>query len=102
MSLTKINIITIFLVILCNIALGQFTQIEKLDSFKRQMNLVKEDSLRELMMSDIAWNYHIWNPDSGVVYGQKALALATQIRFPRGEARAETKGCEGAVFTILL
>jgi two-component system, NtrC family, sensor kinase len=76
------------LALACSMGFGQFTTLEKLDSFKRQLNLVKEDSTRVLMMSDLTWHYHIWNPDSGIVYGQKALALAKQIKFPRGEARA--------------
>jgi hypothetical protein len=67
---------------------AQFTQIEKIDSFKHQLTQENEDSNRVLMMSYLAWQYCIWNPDSGAVYGQKALALSKQIKFPRGEARA--------------
>jgi signal transduction histidine kinase len=84
----KTFIFTILLAVSCSMGYSQFTQIEKLDSFKRQLSLVKEDSARVLMMSDLTWHYHIWNPDSGIVYGQKAIALAKQINFPRGEARA--------------
>ena len=40
------------------------------------------------MMAYLSLHYGIWNPDSGAVYGQKALALAKQIKFKRGEARA--------------
>jgi two-component system, NtrC family, sensor kinase len=84
----KTFIFTFHLALACCLSFGQFTQIEKLDSFKHQLTLEKEDTNRVLMMSYLAWHYSIWNPDSGIVYGQKALALAKQIKFPRGEARA--------------
>jgi two-component system, NtrC family, sensor kinase len=72
----------------CSACIGQFATIEKLDSFKRQLNLAKEDTSRVLMMSYLSLHYGIWNRDSAEVYGMKALALAKQINYPRGEARA--------------
>jgi two-component system, NtrC family, sensor kinase len=84
----KFFIFTVSFCITCSVSFGQFLRIEDLESFKRQSNLAKEDTTKVLMMAELTWNYHIWNTDSGLVYGQKALSLAKQIKFPRGEARA--------------
>ena len=40
------------------------------------------------MMAYLSLHYGIWNADSSIVYGQKALALAKQIKYTKGEIRA--------------
>ena len=81
-------ILTIMLNHACIIVFSQFARLEEFNNYKQQLSLVKEDSSRVLMMSYLSLHYGIWNPDSGAVYGQKALILAKQIKFRRGEARA--------------
>jgi hypothetical protein len=84
----KILIFTVFFGFTSGVSFGQFLRIEDLESFKRQSNLAKEDTTKVLMMAALTWNYHIWDTDSGLVYGQKALSPTKQINFPRGEATA--------------
>ena len=81
-------ILTIMLNHACIIVFSQFARLEEFNNYKQQLSLVKEDSSRVLMMSYLSLHYGIWNPDSGAVYGQKALILAKQIKFRRGEAIA--------------
>ena len=52
------------------------------------LDTARQDTTRVLLIAELA-NYYkfIW-PDSALFYGYKALALARQIKFPKGEVEA--------------
>jgi signal transduction histidine kinase len=53
---------------------------------KSQLGTIREDSSKALLLSEIAYNYAFFQVDSGIEYAQKAIALAKQIQFKKGEA----------------
>ncbi len=59
-----------------------------LDSLKRQLTLVRQDTGRVLIMTELCLRYRTRKPDSALFFGEKALKLAQQIHFPPGEIRA--------------
>jgi two-component system, NtrC family, sensor kinase len=80
-------IVLFFSTILCVYGLAQ----NKLtDSLHNLLLTTKEDTSRVLTTIDLGLQYRNTNPDSCVFYCEKALALAKQIRFKRGEAYAIT------------
>jgi two-component system NtrC family sensor kinase len=58
------------------------------EELKRQLAASHDDTARVLLMADLGLQFKNTNPDSTVYYGQKALTLAEQIKFLRGEAHA--------------
>ncbi len=60
------------------------------DSLHNLLAIAKEDTIRVLTTIDLGLQYRNTNPDSSIFYCEKALALAKQIRFKRGEAYAIT------------
>jgi two-component system, NtrC family, sensor kinase len=61
------------------------------DSLLHQLAGVKNDTSRVLIMSDLCYFHRYTNIDSSMFYGNKAVALAQQIKFLRGEADALNK-----------
>jgi two-component system NtrC family sensor kinase len=59
-----------------------------IDSLKRQLTIAKHDTSRVLIMAQLCNIYRVPQPDSALVFGQQALTLAQQIKFPKGEIRA--------------
>ena len=70
-----------------------------IDNLTHQLNISKDDTSRVLIMADFCNEYGNTNPDSAMIYGIKALALARQIKFLRGEAR--TLHSLGVLYRIL-
>ena len=58
------------------------------DSILRKLDTTRQDTNRVLLMVDLANHYTNISPDSAFFYGYKALALARQINFPKGEVGA--------------
>jgi tetratricopeptide (TPR) repeat protein len=58
------------------------------ESSKRQLTIAKHDTSRVLIMAQLCNSYRVPQPDSALVFGQQALTLAQQIKFPKGEIRA--------------
>src|SRR5437867_2577594 len=58
------------------------------ESILRKLDTTRQDSNRVLLMVDLANHYTNISPDSAFFYGYKALALARQINFPKGEVGA--------------
>ena len=52
------------------------------------LRLAQEDTTRVLNIAELGLQFRNSNPDSSIIYGQKALALAKQIKFQKGEALA--------------
>jgi signal transduction histidine kinase len=57
-------------------------------SILRKLDTARQDTNRVLLMVDLANHYTNISPDSAFFYGYKALALARQINFPKGEVGA--------------
>jgi tetratricopeptide (TPR) repeat protein len=81
-------ILSISFFIICYIG---FAQNKYTDSLLLRLSLSKEDTSRVLTMADLGYFYRYTNIDSAMFYGNKALALAQQIKFLRGEADALNK-----------
>ncbi len=60
------------------------------DSLKQLLAITKVDSSRVIVLTNLGLQYRNTNPDSSVYFSEKALALAQQIKFKRGEAFALT------------
>jgi two-component system NtrC family sensor kinase len=67
------------------------------DSLKNELSIATNDTSRTMLMAELC-QYYKWNkPDSALYYGNKAVALARRINFPKAELRA----LEGIVLTHL-
>ncbi len=58
------------------------------DSLKHQLRMAKHDTDRVLLMTDIAFNDFVSNPQGSKLYAQKALDFSNRIKFSKGEAKA--------------
>ena len=67
-----------------------FAQNKLTDSLHNLLAIAKEDTSRVLTTIDLGLQYRNTNPDSCIYYCEKALTLAKQIRFKRGEVYALT------------
>ena len=76
-----------FLAIFCK---QVFAQNKLTDSLHNLLASAKEDTSRVLTTIDLGLQYRNTNPDSSIYYCEKALALAKQINFKRGQAYAIT------------
>jgi len=78
------------LLVICFIMSGiiSFSQNKITDSLTLQLTTVRHDTDRVSIMSALSLSYRLMKPDSSMNYGLKALALAKQISYPRGEANA--------------
>ena len=69
--------------------IGKQLQYTNFDIYKSLLfNFNQPDTVRALTMSQICNLYTNNNSDSALFYGQKALDLSRQIKFPKGEANA--------------
>jgi two-component system NtrC family sensor kinase len=59
-----------------------------IENLTHQLAIAKQDTSRVLIMGEFCFLYNFSNSDSAVIYGQKELNLAQQIKFLRGEAGA--------------
>ncbi|MEO5581140.1 MAG: two-component sensor histidine kinase, partial [Saprospiraceae bacterium] len=82
----KIFVLTFCLALAWNIGYTQEDQI--IDSLKHELFIATADSTRVMIMASMSNRYIFSNSDSTLMYGQRALNLAQQIKFLKGEARA--------------
>ena len=68
-----------------------FAQNKFIDNLAKSLAIAKEDTSRVLILSDLCFYYRNTNVDSSIVYGNKALTLAQEIKFVRGEADVLSK-----------
>src|ERR1041385_8911439 len=64
-----------------------FGQDKRIDSIRQQLSAAKDDTSRVLIMADLSFAFGFQNPDSALLYGDKAIRLAKQVHFTRGEIR---------------
>jgi two-component system NtrC family sensor kinase len=65
-----------------------FTQDKRLDSLKHELAISRPDTNKVLILVLLTTGYKYSIPDSAFFYGQQALELARQIKFPKGEVQA--------------
>ena len=58
------------------------------ENILHDLDTARQVTSRVLATAELANYYKFYLPDSALFYGYKALALARQIKFPKGEARA--------------
>ena len=69
--------------------IGKQLQYTNADIYKRLLFYFnQQDTVRVLTMAQICNLYSATNSDSALFYGQKALDLSRQIKYPKGEANA--------------
>lgn len=61
-----------------------------LDSLKREIASIQEDTARVMLLNRISFEYSSVSPYDGIQYGVEALMLAQQKKYKRGEARANS------------
>ena len=65
-----------------------FAQDKKPDSLKHELAISRPDTNRVWVLVQLINLYKFDIPDSAFFYGQQALELARQIKFPKGEAQS--------------
>lgn len=65
-----------------------FGQTKLTDSLKHQLTITDQDTNRVLLLSELCLQYRLSMPDSAMSYGQRALQLAREINYAKGEADA--------------
>ncbi|MBO9563814.1 MAG: histidine kinase [Niastella sp.] len=76
----------LFFCISANIAQAQEPDLDSL--VKAEVQYVKEDTIRLKLLNDIAFFQQYVDPAKGLLYAEKAIALATKIKDDPGLARA--------------
>src|SRR4051812_26324813 len=56
------------------------------DSLRRLLGPSTHDTTSVLLSADISFNYAFWDVDSSIAYAQKAINLARQLQYTKGEA----------------
>lgn len=74
--------IIIILLAITHIAIAQDNYLTNL---RHNLSVAKDDTSRVLAMNDFCDYYKSIKPDSALIYGYKALALAREIKFSKGE-----------------
>jgi two-component system, NtrC family, sensor kinase len=62
----------------------------RVDRLKQELVRARQDTTRVMIMVDLCKYYRLSDPDSALYYGQQALTLAKDIKFPKGEMLALT------------
>jgi two-component system NtrC family sensor kinase len=65
-----------------------FAQYQRIDSLKTELKKAKQDTGQVRILTLLCNDYRFLKPDSAFFYGQRALTLARQINYPKGEANA--------------
>ena len=65
-----------------------FSQINRADSFRIEFSNATSDTSRVMGLAQLSDYYKFNRPDSSIFYGNKALRLAREINFPKGELMA--------------
>jgi len=72
------------LILILPVAVGQTSQI---DSLKRLLVSTGQDTTRVSLLTAIASGYRYFNPDSSIIFVQKALALSEKLNYNIGKVR---------------
>jgi tetratricopeptide (TPR) repeat protein len=61
---------------------------EHMDSLKRALSTAKDDTAKVLLLAELSGNYAVHQVDTSIRYAQRAIRLARQLNYQRGEAAA--------------
>jgi tetratricopeptide (TPR) repeat protein len=75
-------------IILLAITHNTIAQDSDLTNLRHNLSVAKDDTSRVLAMNEFSNYYKFIKPDSALMYGYKALALAREIKFHNGEFEA--------------
>src|SRR5260221_7018654 len=81
------NKIVGFLLLFVVPALVNAQNLRKIDSLKKELPHASIEN-RYQLLNELAWEYRFAFPDSTIIYGKKAYALATQLQLHSDQARA--------------
>ncbi len=84
----KVSAFTIFLALISSCVFAQDRQV--IDSLKHELAIAKNDTSRVMIMAALCERYRSNKPDSAVFFGEKGMALAKKIKFPKGMVRNTT------------
>src|SRR6266496_3860660 len=85
----KIFLALVFLALTVSSVLAQkLPGLQQINSLKHQFTIVTQDTSRVLILAKLAEAYRYTAPDSALLYGQRSLSLAREIKFPKGEVNA--------------
>jgi tetratricopeptide (TPR) repeat protein len=71
------------------------TQAQTIDSLKGLLQIEKQDSTRCLLLEQLSGEYLHSKPDTAIRLAQQGLALATRVKFTRGEVEGLYRTGEG-------
>lgn len=67
---------------------AQHEGLMQTDSLKRQLLIAQPDTTLVLILAKLSEGYRGSKPDSAMFYGKRALTIARQIKFHKGEVNA--------------
>ena len=83
----KASIAVLFFTIFwLHLGFAQFALSSQIDSLKHELAIAKQDTSRVLLLDELCYVYMETKSDLAKIYGEKALTLAKQVKFSRGEA----------------
>ena len=83
----KTSIAVLFFTIFCwHLCFAWFELSTQIDSLKHGLAIAKQDTSRVLLLNELCYVYMETKSDLAKTYGEKALTLAKQVKFSRGEA----------------
>ncbi|MES2777948.1 MAG: sensor histidine kinase [Bacteroidota bacterium] len=81
-------VLSVSLLLILSIPAALFSQPKKIiDSIEKALPSQK-DSVLVKSYNELTWQYRSVDRAKGISYGEKAIALSQQIKFPKGEAQA--------------
>ncbi|MFN8354597.1 MAG: ATP-binding protein [Spirosomataceae bacterium] len=80
-------VFTLFLALICSFC---FAQSNRIDSLKHKLTVSKPDTNQVTILNALGFEYRQIKPDSALLFCEKALDLARQLNFTRGEIETLT------------
>ena len=74
----------LFFLLLLMFSLHAYTQPQWVDSAKKVLPMQKEDTNKVWALRGLSDYYSFNNPDSGLIYAKKALAMSEKLKFDQG------------------
>ncbi len=79
--------IKILIVILITSSINSFSQNKVIDSLEKLIP-IQSDSILAATYNELTWQYRLVDRDKAIAYGNKAIELATKIKYPKSIAQA--------------
>lgn len=78
----------LLLLLVISLPIGLYAQKQKADSLQLLLQTEKTDTARVKLMWRLASVMSVYSPDTALVYAQKALNLANEIKYIDGQSKA--------------